>query len=283
MKKFDLSIVICAYQMERELKRTVLSCLAPFQVGLHDKSIEIIIANNDFDSRIELADLPVGVSEVINVTTRSISPVQVMNQAAKKAKSRNLLLILDGARMVSPNVVNNTIEILSRSSNFISTPIAFHLGPKHQSLSVLEGYNKEQEDLLLEEINWQSNGNSLFNISSLAGANPDGFYGSISESCAFGISKKMFLRLGGYESSFISAGGGFATLDLFKRAVEHKKTKLFVMVDSGSFHQLHGGVSTSPDAPHQLWHDEYESIRNNKYSIPQITPTYFGTPVEMFS
>ena len=267
--------------MERELERTVLSCLPPFQVGLQGRSIEIIVANNDADTRIELADLPDGVNEIINANVKSKSPVALMNQAVMKANSANLLLIMDGARMISPKVVINTIDILSQSSNFVSTPIAFHLGPKHQSQSVLEGYDKEKEDSLLAEIDWRNNGESLFAISSLAGANPDGFYGSISESCAFGISKKLFRKVGGYDERFSSAGGGFATMDFFKRVVDHRKTKLFVMVDSGSFHQLHGGVSTSPDAPHLLWQEEYQRIRHERYSIPAISPIYFGSPRDL--
>lgn len=275
--KYDLSIIISSYKMERELPRTIESCLPPFQTDVDDYLIEILVLNNDDTISIAKEDLPRGVTRVINSKSNNGSPVKLMNFGIRKAQSRNLLLIFDGARMLSPCVVRNTINVLSKGPYALSTPLAFHLGPKHQSISTKEGYNVFKEDELLAKINWRRNGNRLFEISSLAGSNRDGHLGAITESCAFGISRKLVRKLGGYESKFTSVGGGFATMDLFKRAVEHNKTELFVMLDAGSFHQLHGGISASPNAPFEIWEAEYKSITGSAYSIPGINPQFIGS------
>ena len=275
--KYDLSIIISSYKMERELPRTIESCLPPFQSDADDYLIEILVLNNDDTISIAKEDLPKGVTRVINSKRNSGSPVKLMNIGIRKAKSRNLLLIFDGARMLSPRVVSNTINVLSKGPYALSTPLAYHLGKKHQSISTKEGYNVFNEDELLAKIDWQRNGNRLFEISSLADSNRDGHFEDINESCAFGISRKFVRKLGGYESKFTSVGGGFATLDLFKRAVEHNKTELFVMLDAGSFHQLHGGISASPNAPFEIWAEEYRAITGNTYSLPKVNPQFIGS------
>jgi hypothetical protein len=266
--------------MERELPNTIYSCLSPYQRDISKKNIEIIVANNDNSIRLEHSFLPSGVNVIHNGKSKSISPAKIINKAVKMANSKNLLVIIDGARMLSPKVLSETILALERFSNLLVTPIAFHLGPKHQSLSMNEGYSKEVEDQLLETINWKENGNDLFKISSLAGANPDGFFGSINESCAIGISKKNWKKLNGLDENFNSAGGGLSSLDLFKRAVEEIGLDIGVLLNCGSFHQLHGGASTSPGAPHAVWHDEYSQIRGSEYVMPNFSPIYLGKPIK---
>ena len=86
--------------------------------------------------------------------------------------------------------------------------------------------------------------------------------------------------MNGLDENFKSAGGGLSSLDFFKRAVEEVGLGIGVLLNSGSFHQLHGGASTSPGAPHSVWHDEYLQIRESNYVAPNFSPIYFAKPIK---
>ncbi|WP_396321407.1 glycosyltransferase family A protein, partial [Klebsiella pneumoniae] len=105
------------------------------------------------------------------------SPAYAANLGVSMTSGRYLGIILDGARMVTPGVVSRGVEALKMHPRGVVTTMAWHLGEEHQSLSVPKGYGPTVEDALLNGIQWPNDGYQLFEISALAGANPEGFLG----------------------------------------------------------------------------------------------------------
>lgn len=74
------------------------------------------------------------------------SPVTAVNRAAALARGAAIALCIDGARMLSPGILRYMLDAFKIHSNPIVATIAYHLGPKIQNESMLEGYNQTTED-----------------------------------------------------------------------------------------------------------------------------------------
>lgn len=76
------------------------------------------------------------------VETRSKSPAAAINAAAREASGEELVVMIDGAHIITPRVLQGMRRAFDQfESPFVATP-PFHLGPKIQNQSVLEGYNQ---------------------------------------------------------------------------------------------------------------------------------------------
>ncbi len=94
------------------------------------------------------------------------------------------------------------------------------------------------------------------------------------------LSRELWAESGGLDERFDQPGGGLVSLDLFSRLLGLSDTELIVLLGEGSFHQLHGGASTSPGAQHGAWGEHYQRLRGQSYRQPHIRPTYYGTMPE---
>lgn len=274
-------MVIC-YDMQRELPRTLQSLSVDCQQGMDGRDYEILVVDNGSPSPVD----PRAVARidrrirVHRIEDASPSPAAAANLGVAMTAGRAVGLILDGARLVTPGTLAAGLRAMATHPRAVVTPMAWHLGPAHQSVSIGTGYDKTAEDTLLRGIDWPSDGYRLFEISALAYANRDGFFGSINESCCLLLSRDLWTECGGLDERFDQPGGGFVSLDLFTRLVSMPDTELIVLLGEGSFHQLHGGASTSPDAPGAAWAEHYRRLRGHRYRRPAVRPTYFGSMPE---
>jgi hypothetical protein len=206
------------------------------------------------------------------------SPVNAINFAVSKSLGSTIGIILDGARMITPGLLCAAKGALRLSENTIVNTLAWHLGPSHQSVSVHQGYSQAEEDNLLEAINWKANGYRLFDCAAWAFSNPSGHFGPLAESTATFMSREFYDAVGGYDPLFTLPGGGYATLDFFKRCCEAPDTKLVILAGEGTFHQFHGGSTTGLGAKEYgtLAAQEYQKIRGNSYAAPNIRPIFYG-------
>jgi Glycosyl transferase family 2 len=274
----DLSVVVVSYDMQRELPRTLRSLSSYYQRGMIGIDYEILVVDNG-------SPVPVDVREAARIDRRirvhridsaPPSPARAANLGVSMTTGRSVCLILDGARMVTPGTLATGLRAMATHARPIVTPMAWHLGPVHQSVSVLNGYDDKVEDALLRTIDWPVDGYRLFEISALAKANSDGFFGTINESCCLLLPRNLWLESGGLDERFNQPGGGLVALDLFDRLVTMPGTDLVVLLGEGSFHQVHGGASTSPAAPRSAWDAHYRLLRGRPYRRPTVRPTYFG-------
>jgi glycosyltransferase involved in cell wall biosynthesis len=284
MKKSPIiSVVVVVYNMEREARRTLWSLTTVFQRDVCEEDYEVIVVDNG--STAPLSDeLVRGFGKNFSyffLNTTSKSPAHAVNLGVDRARGKFVGCIIDGARIVSPGIIRYALAGMKLYPNPVVATLAWHLGPDAQYRSVSRGYTKETEDALLESIDWVNNGYRLFEISSFAGSSEDGFFLPIAESNCFFLSREAFDQLGGFEERFKSSGGGLVNLDMYKRACELPKSNLIILLGEGTFHQVHGGVSTNVSEEENLkkWHEfekEYIEIRKTKYTRPGNVPEYIG-------
>lgn len=275
-----ISAVVVSYDMARELPRTLYSLQAPYQQGLSAEDIEIILIDNGSacpPARSDFADIPN--LRVVSYPFATQSPARAVNLGLHLARSECVGVFIDGARMASPGLMKHVLQASRLSESTLVATLGFHLGPEVQMSSVLKGYNQSVEDRLLTHSGWKEDGYRLFSISALAGSSANGYFHPIAESNALFMSRGQWQTLGGVDERFVTPGGGFVNLDLYKRACEQENTQLVVLLGEGTFHQVHGGVATNcrrADATHQIFADEYRRIRGKEFVRPDTAPLYFG-------
>jgi hypothetical protein len=213
------------------------------------------------------------------VETRSVSPVHAINAACRECSGDRLLVIIDGAHIVSPGVFRLADQAFSLfPSPFLAT-VPFHLGPKHQGDSVSEGYDQKMEDRLLGQSGWRDDGYRLYGVAGSYADASEGWFGMLFESGCFGMRKADYLALGGFDERFQSRGGGLVNLDLFRRALETARLQYVVLVGEGTFHQFHGGVASNAPRAQHPWnalHGEYVGIRGREFARAARRPFFLG-------
>lgn len=283
-----LSIVVIAFDMARELPRTVLSLLPPYQIGVGPGDVEIIVIDNGSTEPVRRDAFPPGADiTVVRVDNAGVSPCHGINQGVALARADHVAVMIDGARLVSPGMIRAALDASSTQPRAFVATLGFHLGPKVQQVSVTEGYSREIEDQLLDSIGWPlGNGYRLFDICALGESYFKGVLAPPPETTFFVMRKAMFEAIGGYNETFRQIGGGFASFDFFHRAVTAAGDSFIMIVGEGTFHQLHYGATTQaggisreaePGVPlSKLFHHEYESIVGVPFQLVDRMPLLIG-------
>ena len=267
--------------MKREIERTLYSLSIDYQHGIDKNDYEVLIIDNGSKERLTndlLSKFEANISYFYIKNAKS-SPTAALNFGAQKAKGEILGLMIDGARLLTPGILSKVNNIFFDDKQVTVSVLGWHLGPKLQKESVLDGYDQNYEDRLLQDINWQTNGYRLFEISTLAGSNQEGWYGPIAESNCFFVSKEKFNKLGGMNEKFVTPGGGIVNLDFYKRATEDSNTKNYVLLKEGTFHQIHdkavsSNIKIQKNNPYRDYLTEYKSIYGYEYAIPKVKYEY---------
>ena len=277
-----LSVVVVSYNMVRELQRTIYSLSPVYQRGVTGTEYEVIVVDNgskyppQSDAWITRKGWQV---RLICRQAGDVSPCSAVNQGVSLARASYVCVMVDGARMLSPGVIQAMLtQIRAAPQSFLIT-LGWHLGPEQQNISITKGYCQQVEDKMLRNASWREDGYRLFDISSLALSSVGGWFSPINESNCFAISRHQFQDMGGFDQRFVSPGGGLVNLDFFKRAVESATLEPCVILGEGSFHQVHGGVATNvrmEDHPGTVFAEEYQNIRGQAYRSPTYEPLYVG-------
>jgi len=274
-----LSVVVVFHDMGREAPRTLVTLSTAYQRGVAPGDYEVIAV--DAGSTVPLAPEVVAAcgphARLLRVARRP-SPAAAINAAVREARGAAVMVCIDGARMLSPGVVRHAIDAFRAWPDPLVATLAWHLGPKRQNDSMLEGYDQREEDRLLESVDWRRDGYELFRIAALAGSSAQGWFLPLAESNAVAVRRATFERLGGFDEAFRTPGGGFVNLDFHRRACE-TVAPVVHLLGEGTFHQFHGGVATNvPRAvhPRPLFEEEYERLRGRRFERPAALPVVLG-------
>lgn len=278
------SFVLIAYDMPAQAENTIRSLLPGYQREVGPEDYEVLIVENESANTISrdfLDTLPANFSYHLRQETQP-TPIHAINYGIERAKGSNICVMIDGARVLTPGVVRNTILGHRISTNAIVTVPGYHLGFELQQTAVSSGYNVEQEQTLMHSISWPDNGYRLFEIACFSGSSKFGFFLSQSESNCISMPREIWKNLGGYDARFDMRGGGLVNLDLYKRACEYPDIRHIILHGEGTFHQFHGGATTGGDdtkAREKLIdaiRDQYKRIRGQKFTAPETDPIYLG-------
>jgi hypothetical protein len=265
-----VSLVLVCYQMQRELPRTLVSLSPPYQSGIAPASYEIIIVDNGSTLPVDPATSAPPWPDIIveSVETPTVSPAPAINRGLRVARAPLIGLWVDAARMASPGLVSACVEAARLHPRPVIATFNYHLGSRLQYFSAAEEHTQEAEDALLASIGWPENGERLFEISTLDAKG--GVTGPMIESCALFMPRALWDELGGADEAFVSPGGGAVNPDIFIRACELPDVQLIRILGQGTFHQVHGGVSTSGGAglmeAGKAMSREYFRIRGRPFS-----------------
>lgn len=283
-RKPYLSIVMVVYRMPDQAEKTLLSLSPSYQRGVAAGHYEVVVVENHSDrllGRDRATQYAPNVRYFHRHETRR-TPVHACNEGVARSRGTHVAVMIDGARMLSPGVVRQTLEVYRTTPRAAVCTPGFHLGHKLQQAAVCDGYDERTEAALLDEIAWPTDGYRLFDVSVFSGTSGGGFFMPMWESNYFAMPMPTWRRLRGMDARYDDFGGGNCNLDLFKRLLEQPRMPLVLLYGEGSFHQFHGGVTTNTPPEersrvYKLLTDQDVAIRG-PLQPPPWRPLLYGTP-----
>ena len=279
-----VSFVVIVYDMPTQAQNTVRSLLADYQEGVGLEEYEVLIIENasaNTMSRDFLDTLPPNFYYHLRQETQP-TPIHAINYGIELASGDNICVMIDGARLLTPGIVKNTIRGHKIAPNAVVTAPGYHLGYELQQKAVGSGYDVAQEKALMESIAWPADGYRLFEIACFSGSCAAGFYLPHGESNCISMPRELWHALGGYDARFDMRGGGVVNLDLYKRACEYPGITHVFLHGEGTFHQFHGGVTTGGEEAETRQKfiteimGQYQAIRGKKFELPVTNTVYLG-------
>ncbi len=244
--KPKLSIIVVVYNMPRQAMNTLYSLSLPYQKNISVEDYEVIVVENHSRHTLKEQEvLELGANFRYFLRQESgVSPVPAVNFAYEQAQGNFIGLIIDGARMVTPRVVEYALLAFHMSTEALVMVPGYHLGEQDQKFHLDSGHTEEKEMSRLRELHWQDNGYRLFQFATWSSSNQRGYLQPMQEcSCIF-TSGKNFEAIGKADPRFDLPGGGSINLHIYRSLGLLPHSKLFVLPGEGSFHQFHGGITT---------------------------------------
>ena len=262
-----LSIVVACYEMAAQIKNTLQSLLPPYQRNISTDEYEIILVDNGSAKMLDEGTRKISPNLdyiYLSPNESSPSPAPAMNRGVARARSPLLCLMIDGARLLTPGVLSWGMRLLALAPRAMVEVRGWHLGPKWQPESVMEGYDSEQERKLLESVRWLENGYRLWEIAASTPQVSRGYADPAPESNCIFLSRDLFFETGGFDERSRTPGGGLVNLDFFSRAVA-VADPVITLLGEGTFHQMHGGAATGLAKPSleekfKQWRTESEAL-----------------------
>ncbi len=278
-----LSVVVVAYDMGRELPRTIVSLAAGYQVGVEADDYEIVVVDNGSPEPVDFAALARLAPNLrgVRIDQASPSPAAAANLGIRSATGEVVGLIVDGARLASPGLLASARQGAGLAERPVVASLGWHLGPARHMEAADAGFDQEAEDRLLASIDWPADGDRLFEVSTLGGSSAWGWFSPLAESSALFLPEALWAELGGLDEAFALPGGGLVNHDLFARACAQPGVQLVVLLGDGTFHQLHGGSATSGRFAFEDLQADYMARRGHPYRAPTNAPIYVGRVPEV--
>ena len=281
-----LSVIVIGYRMAAQLVNTLFTLSPDYQRGVDASDFEVVVVENESDRCLDaevVARLPENMRYFRRRETGH-SPVAAINFGFAQCRGDYIGLLVDGARMLSPRVLEYARLAWRMDPDSITSVPGYHIGrQEHHTIgSESEAYASEQR--ALASIDWRGNGYLLFTIATIGGGNRNGYLQPFMESNCLFASRRHFERIGFADERFQLPGGGSINLHMFRALGMHPDTRLVVLPGEGSFHQYHGGVTTRSREDraaellshkqqlHGIWNGEFHSLRREPTLLGSVTP-----------
>ncbi|MER8922447.1 class I SAM-dependent methyltransferase [Mesorhizobium sp. M0802] len=268
MKQNYVSVVVVAYDIARELPRTLLSLASRYQQRVTTDDYEVIVVDNGSSPAVGgslVAEYGPNF-RLLRIDDASPSPAAAVNLGIKEARGDKIGVMIDGARMATPGLVHFARIGLDMAPTAVVAAPGWYLGSDIQGNASENGYTRAIEDSLLRSIRWPEDGYRLFEIGTMDESSVDPWFSPIAEANVLFMSRKGWQAIGGMDERFSCPGGGLVNLDTLERAMTLSQAQLILTLGEATFHQLHGGVSTNASVDQQrknwiVWKAERDALR----------------------
>jgi hypothetical protein len=247
--RLRLSVVLIVHRMSVQAERTLMSLSPAYQEGVSPEDYEIILVENASDDPLgETRARAAAGGAVLRYFWREEtqrSPVPAVNFGAAQGRGPHLAIAIDGARMLTPGVLRLTLAALRADRRAVVSVPGYHLGSELQQVAVNKGHDAAADQALLQGIGWPEAGYRLFDIAVLSGSCRGGFFRPHAESNFLAMSRAIWNAVGGMDTRYDDHGGGMVNVALYRRLLDMPETALYLLYGEGTFHQVHGGVTTN--------------------------------------
>lgn len=272
--------------MSAQLENTLLTLAPGYQQGVDKDDYEVIVLENNSNDSLSpdrVAALPDNFRYVLR-DEPAVSPVYAVNEGFSLCRAPLICLMIDGARMVSPGIIHTALQAYTISQNAIVAVPGYHVGQEEQHLVAGEQDQAAYESGLLNSVDWRGNGYELFSISTFSGANRRGYLNPIMECNCLFASADNFAAIGHANTKFQLPGGGSINLHMYRSLGMLPESEFYVLPGEGSFHQYHGGVTTSSYEKreadiaehkvqlHSFWPGGFHSLRRDASLLGHVAP-----------
>lgn len=283
-----LSIIVVVYKMPRQALNTLYSFAVPYQKNVSVDDYEVIVVENKSASNLD-KDAVLALGSNFRYFLReesSVSPVHAINFAFTQARGTYIGLSIDGARMVTPRVLEYALLAFSLHQQALVMVPGYHLGEQDQKFHLDSGHSEEKEIAKLKELDWQAYGYRLFQFAAWSSSNQRGYFQPMQEcSCVF-ASAADFEKIGYADTRFTLPGGGSINLHIYRSLGLLPQSRLFVLPGEGSFHQFHGGVTTQQHTDNdarqtllkqfdqqldELWQGQFKALTREPMMLGAVT------------
>jgi cephalosporin hydroxylase len=241
-----LSVIVNFYNMRREAARTLMSLTRSYQRQVQDLSYEVLCVDNGSDPPLERAWVESFGPEfrLIRPENPQPSPCSAINVAAAEARGEYLAIMIDGAHVLTPGVFHEAMRAFHEQQADLVAVRYWFIGGDQRWLAC-GGYTREMEDRLFARIHWPKRGYEMFRVGAPIGETSDPWFGDLLESNCLFMPAALYARIGGMDEAFSRPGGGFANMDLLRRAAAEPMRDIVCLVGEATFHQYHEGTTTN--------------------------------------
>jgi glycosyltransferase involved in cell wall biosynthesis len=267
----SLSVIVIGYRMAGQLANTLKTLLPGYQRGIAATDYEVVLVENASDDCLPdsvIGSLPGNFKYFLREEAGN-TPVPAINFAFQQCRGDYIGLIMDGARMLSPGVLETAAMARALSADALTAVPGYHLGEQEQHFNEDPATALEDERKLLAGIDWESDGYELFRVATFSGANRSGYLHPIMECNCLFASRDNYAAIGFADPQFTLHGGGSINLHMYRSLGLLPGTQLFVTPGEGSFHQYHGGVTTS------AYDDREAEIERHRTQLHSLWPGGF--------
>ena len=154
--RIKLSVVTVAYNVPRELPRTLMSLPPNCQRHIDEGDYEVIVVDNGSDPPLEAIMVnDFGKNfRLVRIDSAPPSPAHAVNRGLAEACGDVICVMIDGARLASPGLVHFGLHGAVLYNRAVVATLGWYLGSDYQQFAIRAGYNQRAEDELLASINW---------------------------------------------------------------------------------------------------------------------------------
>src|SRR6478735_12819888 len=107
MKNTDLSVIVIVYNMSRQAMNTLRSLALPYQKNVTVDDYEVVVVENQSANLLDPSAVAALGSQFRYFLRdeKGVSPSPAVNFAFSQCRGKQIGLIIDGARMVTPRVI----------------------------------------------------------------------------------------------------------------------------------------------------------------------------------